>query len=368
MSIEAVDRNNPLPRYLQAKLIIQRRICAGKYRPGDKLPGERELAAELRISQMTMNKALMILANEGWVCREHGKGTFVPEDFLPPVPEVLQLGVVVQIPTDHALEDFYLGGLFRGMQRALANEQVSLSIVQVPPEHLVERLQDALLDGLLMLDMWEPNVARAQQLYESGVKMVVLGASWEGLDAPYVDSDNFGGTVAAVKHLINLGHRRIGGVFALPRSCNTQHRMRAFQQTLRAHRVEVDESFVIVDEKSYLLSDEGREQVRRALCSPKRPTAFFCGGYYLALEVMRIARETDLHVPKDLSLVGFDDPVSAVLLTPPLTTVRQPLDEMGRLATLKLMKWLTSHQPPQRSEVLPTQLIVRGSTAPAAGR
>ncbi len=132
MSTQVVDKNNPLPRYVQAKLIIQQRIRSGKYRAGERIPGERDLAAELRISQMTMNKALMELVKEGWLYREHGKGTFVPEGFCAPPPELLQIGVVVHIPAERALEDFYLGSLFRGMQRAIANAPVSLSIIEVP--------------------------------------------------------------------------------------------------------------------------------------------------------------------------------------------------------------------------------------------
>lgn len=362
MSIQVVDKNNPLPRYVQAKLIIQQRIRSGKYRPGERIPGERDLAAELRVSQMTMNKALLELVKEGWLYREHGKGTFVPEGFCPPPPEILQIGVVAHIPAERALEDFYLGSLFRGMQRAIANAPVSLSIIEVPADAIVEKLSDAPLDGLLVLDVLEQNVEKANQLFRAGLKMVVLGASWKGLEAPFVDSDNIGGTQSALNHLLGLGHRRIGGVFALPNTCNTQDRLRTFRKTLREHGVQVDDTLILIEEETVSLSDAGRDRLRQRLRAPDRPTAFFCGGYYLALDVMRIAREEGLQIPGDLSVVGFDDPVSAALLSPPLTTVRQPLDEMGRLATLMLLQWLRNTEPPRQSVVLPTQLMVRSST------
>ncbi|MCS6829614.1 MAG: substrate-binding domain-containing protein [Armatimonadota bacterium] len=114
-------------------------------------------------------------------------------------------------------------------------------------------------------------------------------------------------------------------------------------------------------------SEATRRALRQMLHSSDRPTAFFCGGYYLALDVVRTAREEGLRIPEDLSVVGFDDPVSASLLSPPLTTVRQPLDEMGRLATLMLLQWLTNMEPPRQSVVLPTQLMVRGSTGAPGG-
>lgn len=365
MSIQTVDRNNPLPCYVQAKLIIQQRIRTGKYRPGERIPGERELAEELRVSQMTMNKAILSLVREGWLYREHGKGTFVPEGFCPPPPEILQIGVVVHIPADRALEDFYLGSLFRGMQRAIANVPVSLSIIEVPADAIEQKLSDGMLDGLLMLDVLAGNIEKANRLFRSGIKMVVLGASWSGLEMPYVDSDNVGGTRAAMEHLFSLGHRRIGGVFALPNTCNTQDRLRTFREMLNAYGIEESDTPILMEE-TMALSEAGREKVRQILRSPARPTAFFCGGYYLALDVMRIASEEGLQVPTDLSVVGFDDPVSASLLTPPLTTVRQPLDEMGQLATQMLLQWLRNTEPPRQSVVLPTQIKVRGSTAPPA--
>lgn len=365
MSEQVVDKNNPIPRYIQAKLIIQQRIRSGQYRPGTRIPPERELAKELRISQMTMNKALLSLAREGWLRRDQGKGTFVPEDFLPPPPQTLQIGVVVHIPAERALEDFYLGSLFRGMQRAIANAPVSLSILEVSADAIEEELSNSPHDGLLVLDVLEQNVEKANRLFRAGVKMVVLGASWSGIEVPYVDSDNTGGTRAAVEYLIDLGHRRIGGVLALSNTCNTRDRLQAFLDALRQHHLEA--AFVHIEDENVTLTDAGREKIREALRSAHRPGALFCGGYYLALDVMRLAREEGLQIPDDLSVVGFDDPVSASLLSPPLTTVRQPLDDMGQCAMEMLLQWLRNAELPRRAVTMPTQLMVRGSAAPPGG-
>ena len=128
-----------------------------------------------------------------------------------------------------------------------------------------------------------------------------------------------------------------------------------------------DDTFVLMEEEATSISQPGREKIRQILRSSARPTAFFCGGYYLALEVMRIAREEGLDIPEDLSVVGFDDPVSAALLSPPLTTVRQPLDEMGRVATEMLLEWLKNTAPPRHGVVLPAQLMVRQSTTSPGG-
>jgi LacI family transcriptional regulator len=96
-----------------------------------------------------------------------------------------------------------------------------------------------------------------------------------------------------------------------------------------------------------------------------RPTAVIACGYYLALEVMTLLQQMDLCIPKDVSLVGFDDPKSASLLNPPLTTVRQPLEEMGARAYQHVIRLVDGQEPTPRIALLPTTLIVRESTGPA---
>ena len=123
--------------------------------------------------------------------------------------------------------------------------------------------------------------------------------------------------------------------------------------------------YVILGGDTYPLTEAARHQIRQLLRERPYPTAFICGGYNQALEIMRAIRDEGLAIPADISVVGFDDPVSAAHLAPPLTTVRQPLDEMGRMAMTKLSQWLATHTEPQRENVLPTELIVRCSTGPA---
>lgn len=364
MTKQAVDAKNPIPRYLQVRQILEERIRSGLHRPGSQLPGERELARELRVSQMTVNKAILALVNDGWLYREHGKGTFVREDFRPPLPEVLQLGVVIHSDIRDALEDFYLGTLFRGMQCATERDRASLSILGAPGDTLYERLRTAPMDGFLVVDPREQDIASVNRLLHEGKRIIALSAFWPQLEAPLVDCDNRTGAAAAVEHLVALGHRRIAGVFTLMSSCHTQHRLGAYLDTLRNHNIHVPEPYIVTSGDVFPLSEEARQQVYQLLRLPRRPTAFFCGGYYLALEVMQAIREEGLRIPDDVSVVGFEDPVSAAHLTPPLTTVRQPLGDMGHLAAMKLLDWIKTHGEPPRSVVLRTGLVVRGSTAP----
>src|ERR1051325_10093685 len=95
--IDKIDKKNPIPRYLQVKQFLEERVRAGTYRAGTRLPGERDLAQELGVSQMTVNKGIMALVDAGWLYREHGNGTFVSAGFRPPLPATLQIGVVTEV-------------------------------------------------------------------------------------------------------------------------------------------------------------------------------------------------------------------------------------------------------------------------------
>jgi len=367
MAKQLVNKNNPIPRYLQVMQLLEDRIRYGEYALGARIPGERELALEFQVSQMTVNKAILALVDSGCLYREQGRGTFVRSDFRPAGPTVAKVGVVVPISVDHVLDDFYMGSLFRGIQRAVANAPVSLSIMEAIG-NVGERLLSAPMDAFLIIGMLERDLPAVKQLHAAGKRAVVLGSHWDQMGTPFVDSDNIHGTKAALDHLLSLGHTRIAGVFALANTSNTIERIATFHAFQKEHGLDAPPEFAVIDEENYptsghLLSNSARQQVHRLLRRENRPTAFFCGGYFLALETIEAIRSERLRVPDDVSVIGFDDPVSAAHLSPPLTTVRQPLDEMGRRAMTILMEWVQTHREPQRGEVLPTMLIPRASTA-----
>lgn len=362
-SRNSVNKADPIPRYLQVRRILEDTIRSGKYGPGARLPGERELAKNLNVSQMTVNKAVLALVQEGWLHREVGNGTFVQENFRPPLPATLRIGFVAPMQSDHILDDSYLAALIRGIQRVVVNEAVSLSLMEAPEDSLFERVQAADLDGYLITGISARSVPELARLDQEGIRAVVMGSSWEDLTLPLIDSNNYGGTQAAVGHLLNEGHKRIAGIFAFMNSCNTQHRLQAFRDSLAAQGCPLPPEYVLEFENNDLLHRTIGPRIQ-ALLQTAPPTAFFCGGYSLALEVMQAIRLEGMQIPEEISVIGFDDHSSASLLTPPLTTVRQPLNQIGQRAMEKLLVWLRTGQRPERAEVLPTEIVWRASAAP----
>ena len=206
------------------------------------------------------------------------------------------------------------------------------------------------------------SAADLKVLSRARVPLVVIDA----LNMPHarvtsVGSTNFAGGVAATEHLVSLGHRRIaylGG--PLSAACN-QARMHGFRGTLHAAEIPVIEDFVRSEHQDYAGGFAGASEL---LDRPDPPTAIFTFCDEMALGVVEAARVRGLRVPEDLSVVGFDDTQMARLSSPPLTTVRQPLRQMGAVALRTAVQLGTGTKVDFSHVELATELVVRDSTAP----
>jgi LacI family transcriptional regulator len=178
-----------------------------------------------------------------------------------------------------------------------------------------------------------------------------------------VGSTNFMGGIAATQHLLELGHRRIaylGGPIAA--ACN-QARVQGFRGAMEAEGVPVPDGYVRYGRFHHR---DGVEQGTALLALPEPPTAIFAGSDETALGVIEAARSRGLRVPEDLSIVGFDDTAVARFASPPLTTVRQPLREMGAVALRRALLLAAGEKVDSYHVELATELVVRRSTAPPA--
>lgn len=191
----------------------------------------------------------------------------------------------------------------------------------------------------------------------------------EGLELDSVRVDNARGAQLAVEHLLQLGHRRIAFVSGPVASANRTDRLQAYKDTLAAHDVAVDPESIWVEPVHPGSGDEEGTEVGRAaafalLRRTDRPTAFFAINDMTALGIYAGARELGLRIPEDVSVVGFDDIHVCRVMNPPLSTVRQPLDELMRAAVELLLGRLEGkNSAPPTHVTLPPELILRGSTA-----
>lgn len=218
----------------------------------------------------------------------------------------------------------------------------------------LRRLGGTLLDGAIIVT---PTVVEPG----SAVPVVAVDPHTGSSDVPTVDSDNVGGARSAVEHLLARGHTRIGMIRGREDLESARLREQGFRQAMAAAGLEVDETLLATG--SYR-SDSAVAPARLLLDRRDRPTAVFAANDLMAIRTTEVARSLGLRVPDDLSVVGFDNVPESALAHPPLTTVAQPLREMGRSALAMLLTLLAGRQPEQTHVRLATRLVERASVAP----
>lgn len=197
------------------------------------------------------------------------------------------------------------------------------------------------------------------------VPAAVIGATVPGFAS--VRIDDVGGGAAAVAHLLELGHRRIGLISGAPDEpmhfTAPGERRRGYRQALQAAGLPVDPALEVPGE---FTMDSGRAATERLLALDEPPTAIFAESDEMAFGALRALRAAGLTPGRDVSVAGFDDHDMAEMLD--LTTIAQPVPEQGELVARALLTALTPKAPPPRAETIPTRLVVRGSTGPPPAR
>ncbi|GAB1640297.1 LacI family DNA-binding transcriptional regulator [Krasilnikovia sp. MM14-A1259] len=228
----------------------------------------------------------------------------------------------------------------------------------------LQNLRTRASDGVIFVTSELTTTIHAE-LHRLNIPMVVVDpAGGADLDVPTIGATNWAGGLSATEHLTSLGHRRIGLVAGPKHMLCSRARLDGYRAALEAAGADVDDALVRTGD---FLHASGFAGGLALLDLPRPPTAIFASSDTMALGVIEAARRRGLRVPDDLSVVGFDDLPESCWASPPLTTVRQPLADMGGLAartTLRLAQGLPIETP--RVE-LATELVVRDSTTRPAG-
>lgn len=227
---------------------------------------------------------------------------------------------------------------------------------------LAQSLLSGKVDGILLI---APLVTSRvpEELRRRNVPCVVLAAQVQGL--PCVCVDNRGAIFAAMDWLFAHGHRKFGFISGSPAYYDARQRSAAFLQYLDEHELPFHSEWFAEGDFTTKSAIVG---ARAILTQPERPTAILAANDESAVGVLKVAQELGIRVPEDLSVVGFDDLPFAQLLSPRLSTIRQPLEQMANEAVAMLMKWIKQRERPADCErQFPAELVLRESTAPAPG-
>jgi DNA-binding LacI/PurR family transcriptional regulator len=276
-----------------------------------------------------------------------------------------QLGVVA--PFQGLVGTFYFGRILQGIQQVLTGTDYHIALFDSSSEDFndVRKCADLCHErrvGGLIVVAPELSARFPQAFANMQMPIIIVGSSPSHRSLSFVDVDNYDGARVMTEHLIHLGHTKIGFLGGRSDLQDALQRESGFRETLAKHQLPVLDEWV----------EQGEYETRKAfhismslLAKSNRPTAIFAANDEMAYGVIDAARVLGLRVPEDLSVGGFDDLDASAEFVPALTTVAQPMLELGQVATRYLLDVLNlAKRPPVLHKRLPARLVTRSSTAP----
>ncbi|MCY9665780.1 LacI family transcriptional regulator [Paenibacillus alginolyticus] len=218
-------------------------------------------------------------------------------------------------------------------------------------------LQKKRVDGVIILSGFEDQHTITRNLVKPNMPIALIARDIPTISINSVSIDDFVGGYEAAKHLLGLGHTRIGLIVENIRCA--KERLRGFNQALEDQGLQFDESLVILGDASV---QNGKKFALQLLERNDPPTAIFATNDILAIGTIQATHELGLKVPQDLSVIGFDNTILATITDPPLTTVAQPMEQMGRQIVDILVQEIKGELTHKQRIVLLPELVVRKST------
>lgn len=319
------------------------------------MTASRALNDKPGVSQETREEVLKIAADIGYIVNRSAQKLSGSRNGI--------IGIMTPV-----LDNHYVGELVVGVGRAARAQGYETLVYTLFDEdrhshRSVLGLIKQFTDGVVAILPRESSYFNA--LAAAGVPVVAIDQRCSLDGFPSISVDSYGGAVRAVEHLAQLGHTRIGFVAGDESIEGVRDRRRGYLDALARLGLPSDPSLIAQGDLSQMRAFDAANSL---LALPEPPTAIFAVNDLSAFGVIAAARERGLKVPRDVSVVGFDDIPMASQVHPPLTTIRQPFAQMGRAAVNTLLSQMDNEEAIAPRIVLPTELIARESTGPAPRR
>ncbi|MFH0795640.1 MAG: GntR family transcriptional regulator [Candidatus Omnitrophota bacterium] len=344
------------PLYLQIARSLEQNIRKRKFKPFEKLPHERALANLYNVNRDTVRKANRHLEKAGVLIRVQGKGTFVT-DITKVGKGRRRIGIITDRPNDST--DDFIPNVFKGIWSALAGKENRYKIEFFTAEDYVAH-QDELegnIDGLLFFVL-EANEEFILTLKKKKIPLIMVNYYIPGVKLNCVLCNHEKATLEATEYLLKLGHKNIAFLCGNFTYQSDIKRLEGYKMALKKHDVIFTPNLV---KRCGYMKNETERCVDEFLSLPERPSAIICADDRVAYWVARILRQYHLSVPDDISLMGFNDMKIASTMHPPLTTMRMPMEEIGKLATEMLLEIIGGGKLPKKESELNFTLVERRS-------
>jgi LacI family transcriptional regulator len=215
------------------------------------------------------------------------------------------------------------------------------------------------VEGLIMasVGLFDEHIKNLEQ---SNLPVVMVDRCFDGLNFDSICVNNFKGSYLGTQHLIKEGHRKIAFIQGLPGTSTNEERLQGFKQALNSAKITIRNEYIVGDDFRSL---NGYLQTKTLLNLTDPPTAIFTAGDLIALGAFQALKEENLNIPNNISIATFDDPAFASFLSPPLTAIKQPVEEMGIMAIKLIMSRMQDINSDKKRILLQPQLIVRNSVS-----
>ncbi|MCF7910960.1 MAG: GntR family transcriptional regulator [Candidatus Cloacimonetes bacterium] len=342
-----------LPKYIKVKNKIKEDIKNGKI--VDKLPGERVLATEFDVAYMTVRKALMELQEEGILHRSTTKGTYVSHSKMSP-KVTKNIGFFLDDKIDEGISSPYYSLIFKALKKAAKDEGYNL-LIYSDTDDMNPINDQKRIDGSIICCF--PRIEYKIQELKKFIPIVLLDNMASDKSIPSVTIDNFNSVFDSTKYLISLGHERIGFISGLMDSDICKDRLHGYLSALNNNNLHLDKALVYKGDYSYA---SGEKAARYFLSQKVPPSAIMCANDSMAIGAMKIIQELGFSIPKNISVVGFDDIEVASRVFPTLTTNAAPIDDIARKSLDLLISAINGKNIEFQHIILPAKLVLRDSS------
>lgn len=328
-----------------------------------------DIAKKANVSKMTVSR---VLSGKGQVAPKTRELILNIADSLNYQPNLVArslaskysmiIGVIIP-KIEHLLLDNYISQILTGVTDiALENDyRILLCPVESKSEDgsdYMNLARSKLMDGLILLktQIKDPNIGA---LADSGFPFILINHKRYSKNVNFVDSQNIQGARLAVQHLYEKGHRNIAFISGNMDESNGRDRLKGFKDAMNEFGLIINEDWII---QGGFIKETAYHESKKLFEGNKKPSAIFCADDYMAIGVMDTAKELGLKIPEDVAIVGFDDIEMAAYIHPTLTTIRQPIYELGRTAAQTLLNIIKEEQSIPVHKLLNVELIEREST------
>lgn len=355
--------NTSLPKYLAIAEWMKENIQNNNFKYGEKLISENQICEKFAVSRQTARQAIATLEQEGLVTRRQGSGTYINHSNATKKSVSHQIGVITTYLDDHIFPY-----IISGIEKVLSKEDYNMTLKLTRNKVHNERTQllsllESDIDGLIVegtkTALPNPNQDVYQKFYDQNIPVVFINAYYQTMTCNYIVNDDVLGARLATRHLIKNGHTKIFGIFKHDDQQGS-NRYKGFIDEM------YDQGFKVDDHSILWYSTESQDEIFSSDQLPilteklKKCTAVVCYNDQIAMRLIQLFNRSEIKIPKDLSIVSFDNTNAAGISTIPLTSITHPSKEIGKLAAQSILTMINNPHHIVNHTFTP-ELIIRES-------